>query len=174
MNKLTFQAGETLRDPVSLSGPSGALRSCLLLYYTGITRSADDDSEGAEGESVRREPDGEQTRMADLVDPFVAAVKEGDLGRCGELLDENWRLKQEMASGISTETIDEMYEKAMDAGAMAGKIAGAGGGGFLLLLVPRERRNSVFSAMKDYRELPFMFEDGGSKVIFDDRTYRSK
>ena len=57
---------------------------------------------------------------------------------------------------------------------LAGKIAGAGGGGFLLLLVPREKQNAVFEAMQDYRELPFMLEPSGSKVIFEDRSYSSK
>ena len=67
-----------------------------------------------------------------------------------------------------------MYEKAKAVGALGGKIAGAGGGGFLMLVAPRERQNAVFEAMKDYREMPFMFERSGSKVIFDDRWYSSK
>jgi D-glycero-alpha-D-manno-heptose-7-phosphate kinase len=57
---------------------------------------------------------------------------------------------------------------------LAGKISGAGGGGFLLLIVPRENQNRVFEAMRDYRELPFMIETSGSKVIFDDRSYSAK
>ena len=79
-----------------------------------------------------------------------------------------------MAAGISTPAIQAMYETALSAGALAGKVAGAGGGGFLLLVVPRERQNQVFEAMKAYRELPFMIEESGSKVIFDDTSYSSK
>jgi D-glycero-alpha-D-manno-heptose-7-phosphate kinase len=89
-------------------------------------------------------------------------------------MDENWVLKRKMADGISNPDIERMYERAKGAGALAGKIAGAGGGGFLLLIVPRERQNQVFEAMSGYRELPFMIEDSGSKVIFDDQGYSSK
>ena len=79
-----------------------------------------------------------------------------------------------MAAGISNAAIDEMYARAKNAGAEAGKISGAGGGGFLLLIVARENQNRVFEAMQAYRELPFMIEESGSKVIFDDRSYSSK
>jgi D-glycero-alpha-D-manno-heptose-7-phosphate kinase len=112
--------------------------------------------------------------MVALVDPFTEAMKKSDIDECGALLDKNWELKQQMASGISNNEINAMYEKAKEAGAIAGKIAGAGGGGFLLLIVPREKQNAVFKAMDDYRELPFMTEPSGSKVIFDDRSYSSK
>jgi D-glycero-alpha-D-manno-heptose-7-phosphate kinase len=67
-----------------------------------------------------------------------------------------------------------MYEKAKKAGAIGGKIAGAGGGGFLILVVSRERQNAVFEAMTDYREMPFMLERSGSKVIFEDHSYSNK
>jgi D-glycero-alpha-D-manno-heptose-7-phosphate kinase len=98
----------------------------------------------------------------------------GDIRICGNLLAKNWEIKQTMAAGISNKKIQRMYEIALSAGALAGKIAGAGGGGFLLLMVPRERQNAVFEAMGEYRELPFMLEESGSKVIFDDRSYSTK
>jgi D-glycero-alpha-D-manno-heptose-7-phosphate kinase len=79
-----------------------------------------------------------------------------------------------MAAGISNPAINDMYAQAASAGAIAGKIAGAGGGGFLLLIVPREHQNTVYQAMQPFRELPFMVEGSGSKVIFDDRSYASK
>ncbi|MFZ3044288.1 MAG: GHMP kinase, partial [Desulfatirhabdiaceae bacterium] len=108
------------------------------------------------------------------VNPFVQAMECADIHACADLLDENWRLKQQLASGISNSEIDAMYEKALAAGALAGKIAGAGGGGFLMLIVPRESQNRVFEAMQGYRELPFMVEESGSKIIFDDTSYSSK
>jgi D-glycero-alpha-D-manno-heptose-7-phosphate kinase len=176
VNKFTFKTGDrVLRSPVPLSGAvRRSFASCLLLYYTGITRSADNILREQKANMSDENRMTGMTRMTALVDPFVGAMSTGDIERCGELLEENWRLKQEMASGISNGTIQHMFETAMDAGALAGKIAGAGGGGFLVLLVPLERRNSVLSAMEAYRELPFMLEEGGSKVIFDDRSYRSK
>jgi D-glycero-alpha-D-manno-heptose-7-phosphate kinase len=78
-----------------------------------------------------------------------------------------------MATGISNGKINSMYKKAKRAGAIGGKIAGAGGGGFLMLIVPREKQNAVFEAMKAYRELPIMLENSGSKMIFDNRSYPS-
>jgi D-glycero-alpha-D-manno-heptose-7-phosphate kinase len=112
--------------------------------------------------------------IVSLVEPFKAAVKQGDIVTCGKLLDKNWELKKKMASGITNGKIEEMYERAKKAGAVGGKIGGAGGGGFLMLLVPRERQNSVFEVMREYRELPFMLERSGSRVIFDDRGYSSR
>ena len=148
--------------------------SSLLLYFTGITRSADDilsrQKAGMQADDKHRI----MRQMVDLVDPFAAAMENDDLDTCGRLLDRNWQLKQQMAPGISNPAIDEMYTRARAAGALAGKISGAGGGGFLLLLVPRENQNQVFRAMTDFRELPFMIEESGSKIIFDDRSYSSK
>ncbi len=176
LNKFTFKKGDiTERLPVKMAGNlQRAFSSSLLLYYTGITRQADtilaeqktNISSGARHDMM--------AQMVALVDPFIDAMMAGDIGESGKLLAKNWELKQKMASGISNDTIQEMYMTAQNAGALAGKVAGAGGGGFLLLLVPRERQNTVFNAMKQYREMPFMLENSGSKVIFDDRSYRSK
>jgi len=175
-NRFTFQAGEvTRRSPVIMdSTMQRKFASSLLLYYTGITRSADTIlSEQKLNYSIDEKTE-IMARMVSLVVPFTEAMEKGDVVRCGELMDRNWQLKQQMASGISNDKIQEMYDAARAAGAVAGKIAGAGGGGFLLLIVPRERQNDVFEALKGYRELPFMLENSGSKVIFDDRSYRSK
>ncbi len=173
VNQFVFNPGDDTRRRPVVMDPAARRRfaSSLLLYYTGITRSADailsrqNQNLGAD-EKFR----GMQEMVA-LVDPFTEAMAVPDLTTCGKLLGRNWALKQQMATGITNEHIDRMYQQAMDAGALAGKVAGAGGGGFLLLLVPRENQNRVFEAMRDYRELPFMMETGGSKVIFDDRRY---
>jgi len=161
--------------PTCLSnGIHRRLSSAILLYYTGIVRSADDIlAEQKKNYSEEKKFD-VMCEMVSLVEPFMRAAEEGDVEKCGELLDRNWELKQRMASGISNPQITQMYERAKEAGALGGKIAGAGGGGFLMLIVPREKQNSVFEAMKEYREMPFMLERSGSKVIFDDRRYSSK
>jgi len=85
-------------------------------------------------------------------------------------LDRSWKLKKQLASKISNSKIDEIYEAARKAGAIGGKIAGSGGGGFLLLYCPKERQDEVRKALKGLRELPFRFEQDGSKVIFNYRT----
>ncbi|MBW2059716.1 MAG: GHMP kinase [Deltaproteobacteria bacterium] len=176
LNQYIFKTDDTTeRVPVTVD--NGTLRkfsSSLLLYYTGVTRSADAIlSEQRERYSAREKFD-VMCEMVSLVEPFKRAVQEGDLETCGRLMDRNWHLKKTMASRISNGKIEAMYEKAKKAGALGGKIAGAGGGGFLMLLVPRDKQNSVFEAMREYRELPFMLERSGSKVIFDDRSYSSR
>ena len=78
-------------------------------------------------------------------------------------------LKKGLNDKISNPRIDELYETARKAGALGGKITGAGGGGFLLLYCPRDKKDAVYKALENYRELPFGFEDDGSKVIFNYR-----
>ena len=176
INRFIFYPNDTT-EKTSLVLDNGLFRrfsASILLYYTGITRYSNTIlSEQKEGLS-EKEKYQVMCEMVSLVEPFKYAVETGDIETCAHLLDKNWQLKQKMASGIANDEIKAMYEKAKKAGALGGKIAGAGGGGFLMLIVPREKQNSIFEAMKDYREMPFMLERSGSKVIFDDRGYSSK
>ena len=157
-----------------LNGDHRRLSASILLFYTGIVRSADTILSEQKRNFSEEEKFETMSEMVSLVEPFKRAVEQCDIEKCGQLLDRNWELKQRMASGITNPQITEMYERAKAAGALGGKIAGAGGGGFLMLIVPREKQNTVFEAMKEYREMPFMLERSGSKVIFDDRRYSSK
>ena len=91
--------------------------------------------------------------------------KERDLDDFGRLLDTTWRLKKGTGSSISTNSIDGLYEKGIAAGALGGKLLGAGGGGFLVFYVQPEKQNAVREAMKDLMYIPFKFEDGGTRVI---------
>ena len=176
VNRLRFLADDTTeRLAVHMNhGLRRKFSSSLLLYYTGITRSANDILSRQKSNMGAEQKRRGMSEMVQLVDPFAQAMEKGDIQTCGRLLDRNWRLKQQMASGISNDEIAHMHALAMDAGALAGKVCGAGGGGFLLLMVPRENQNNVFEAMQAFRELPFMIEECGSKVIFDDRSYSSK
>ena len=176
VNRFTFLADDTTqRTPIEMDH-AGRRRysSSLLLYYTGITRSANDILNRQKSNMDTEIKRNAVKSMVDLVLPFARAMENGGMEECGRLLDRNWQLKQQMASGISNPKIEEMHRQALAAGASAGKVCGAGGGGFLLLMVPRENQNNVFKAMLSYRELPFMIEECGSKVIFDDRSYSSK
>ncbi len=176
INQFIFHGDDTT-ETISLPLDNEIFRrfsSSILLYYTGITRSSDPIlSEQKKGLSEQGKYE-VMCEMVSLVESFKNAVEEGDIETCGHLLDKNWQLKKKMASGITNSKIKAMYEKAKKAGALGGKIAGAGGGGFLMLIVTREKQNAVFEAMKEYRELPFMLERGGSKVIFDEQRYSSK
>ena len=176
VNKFIFHPDDTTeRIPVTLTSINRRkFASSLLLYFTGITRSASSILSRQKANFIQPDKVDAMRQMVDLVDSFSDAMKDADILTCGRLLARNWELKQSLAAGISTPDIQTMYETALSAGAFAGKIAGAGGGGFLLLIVPRERQNQVFESMKSYRELPFMIEESGSKVIFDDTSYSSK
>ena len=86
----------------------------------------------------------------------------------GRLLDYTWKIKRGIESKISTDEIDSLYEKAMKAGAIGGKLLGAGGGGFLLFYVEKDKQEYVKKAMENLLYVPFEFESGGTKVIYYD------
>jgi D-glycero-alpha-D-manno-heptose-7-phosphate kinase len=143
------------------------LNESLLLFFTGITRQADSILDEQKRNIVDRlSVLREMKKMA-----YIARdeLKAGNLDIIGELLHESWQLKKQLASGISNNMIDAMYEEALQAGATGGKITGAGGGGFLLLYVPYHKRESVRSVMGSLQELPIQLEPDGSKVIFNYR-----
>jgi D-glycero-alpha-D-manno-heptose-7-phosphate kinase len=136
-----------------------------LLFYTGVTRrSATILNEQKKNIQDRSSILREMRRIAYQARDDVQA---GNLDAIGELLHESWQLKKQLASRISNGRIDEMYASAIRAGAIGGKITGAGGGGFLLLYCPHEKQELVRSALSDLHELPFGLETDGSKVIFN-------
>jgi D-glycero-alpha-D-manno-heptose-7-phosphate kinase len=112
--------------------------------------------------------------MLPLVDLVEQALVERRYDAVGAALNDGWMLKQKMASQISDEEINSIYQSALAAGALGGKIAGAGGGGFLLLYVPPEHQNHVRHALAHLFELPFMPERDGSKGIFNMKRYPFK
>ncbi len=137
----------------------------LMLFYTGITRKADDILKSIDVKKNKKIID----ESKKLAGNGVTALIEGDLKKFGKLLDTYWTSKKKLSSKISNKKIDDMYELAKKAGAIGGKVLGAGGGGFLLVMFPANKRAAVRAKLKDYKELPFRFEDSGSKVIFDIR-----
>ncbi len=152
-------------EPVALSeSQRRKLVSNLLLFYTGRTRKAT--SVLTEQVANIRDRAEELLRIGQLAYRAKEALEGGLLDDLGELLHENWLLKKQLASGITLPEIEQMYELARGAGALGGKIAGAGGGGFLLLYCPRPAQDRLRQALSGYRELPFMLSRYGSKVIF--------
>ena len=148
--------------------------SNLLLFYTGKTRK----SEEILSEQRAKTKEGENIeylrKIKELVIPMREAILRGEYDAIGELLHLNWMYKRRLASKITDPKIDELYERALAAGALGGKISGAGGGGFLLLYVPRHKQDTVREELSELRELPFLIERDGSKVIFNMRRYPSK
>lgn len=141
------------------------LNDNLMLFYTGITRRAGsiltEQRANSSGDKIK-----ELRAIKELALKAQKILQKGEfLDEFGKLMDEGWKIKKGLASGISTAQIDELYEKAKKAGALGGKIAGAGGGGFLLLYVPRERQIAVRKALSGLKETIFRFEPQGSKII---------
>ena len=155
-------------NPVTvLPARMAEFNSHLMLFYTGIRRTA---SEVASTFVNNLESRRRQLRtMTHLVHEAMNILTSGGsiLG-IGELLHEAWEAKRSLSSSVSSSEIDSMYEAARSAGAIGGKLAGAGGGGFLLLFVPPDRQARVRSALSGLTYVPFRFEFSGSQIIFYD------
>lgn len=142
------------------------LNNNLLMFFTGFTRFSSD-VQRANNVSGTEDKRLKLKKMYDLVNDAetVLTNKSKDLDDFGRLLDVTWRLKKGTGSAISTGSIDELYEKGLSAGALGGKLLGAGGGGFLVFYVQPEKQSAVREAMKDLMYIPFKFENGGTRVI---------
>ena len=141
----------------------------LMLFYTDITRKSSEILTEQRSQTVANADYLRQLKHG--VPQVITALESGRLDLIGDVLDQSWTLKKKLANNISNKGIDEMYQLALSAGATGGKIAGAGGGGFLLLYVPRHRQDAVRNALHAYREFPWLLEQDGSKVIFNLRRY---
>ena len=148
------------------------LGSNLLLHFTNITRNAN--LVLAEQNSKAQENFTFLCELANLVPLLEESYKAGDIDAFGEFLRINWELKKKLASGISKPEIEEMIKIAENSGATGYKIAGAGGGGFLLSYVPRVLQDTFRLGMQQYQELPFMLDPFGTRIIFNMRRYNSK
>jgi D-glycero-alpha-D-manno-heptose-7-phosphate kinase len=143
------------------------LNDCFLLFFTGINRRADT--------VLTEQKKNIKDRMVILREIKQMAyqakkdLEHGNFDAFGSLLHQSWELKKGLAGPISNGAIDEMYNAARRAGAIGGKITGAGGGGFLLLYAPYEKHKAIRTALNKLQELPFRLEPDGTKVIFNYR-----
>ena len=141
------------------------LNKNLMMFFTGFTRFSFRCPEANAAGKVDKTA--QLKEMLALVDEAekVLVNKERDLDDFGRMLDHTWKLKRQTGSAVSTNSIDELYAKGIAAGALGGKLLGAGGGGFLVFYVQPERQDAVRWAMRDLLYIPFQFEDGGTRVI---------
>ena len=175
-NRINFNREGYEVCPVIISPErKNSLNNNLLMYFTGFTRFSSDIQKG--NERIRKNKLYELREMLALVYEAekILTSKNDNLDDFGRLLDYNWKLKKQTGNAISTNYIDDLYEKGISAGALGGKLLGAGGGGFLIFYVRPEKKDSVMKAMKDLLFVPFNFENEGTRVIYyTSETYMEK
>ncbi len=167
MNRIEFNKDGTYDVKPIIIHPDRKkqLNDNLLMFFTGFTRFSSDlqkANQAGYDEKVKQ-----LQQMYALVGDAECVLedKHSDLDDFGRLLDTTWRLKRQTGGAITTNSIDSLYEKGITAGALGGKLLGAGGGGFLVFYVRPENQEAVKEAMKDLLYVPFKFEDGGTRVI---------
>ena len=166
LNRINFSADGYEVLPVIISPErKKRLNGNLLMYFTGFTRFSSD------VQKLNRLDDRSKLtqlqEMHSLVDEAekVLTDRNADLDEFGRLLDQTWKLKRQTGAAVTTDSIDNLYGRGIRAGALGGKLLGAGGGGFLIFYVQPEYRESVMRAMSDLLNIPFRFENGGTRVI---------
>jgi D-glycero-alpha-D-manno-heptose-7-phosphate kinase len=143
------------------------IQASTLTFYTGITRSASNilqHQKTAMGSEKKKQ--GVMRRMVELAGDLRRELQANRWQSLGEIIHEGWMLKKTLTADISTTVIDDWYARARKAGAVGGKLLGAGAGGFLMFQAPRERHEAVARALKGLRQVDFRFEPQGSKIIF--------
>ena len=165
-NRIDFSREGYTVKPVDFSDErKNELNDNLLLFFTGLSRFSFQIQKTTKKMLGKRTS--ELIKIRDMVDiaEKILTDENRSLDEFGALLNETWQLKRSISSEISTDAIDSVYIKAMNAGALGGKLLGAGGGGCLLFYVPKEKQESVRNALSDLHEVKFRFENEGTKII---------
>ena len=167
MNRIEFNKDGTydVRPIIIHPERKQQLNDNLVMFFTGFTRFSSDMQKANSTGYAEKIKQLQQMYILVNEAETVLENKHRNLDDFGCLLDETWRLKKQTGGAISTNSIDELYEKGIGAGALGGKLLGAGGGGFLVFYVQQEKKESVMEAMKDLLYVPFRFEDSGTQVI---------
>lgn len=167
LNRIDFHDNDFFVHPIIISPErKKELDKNLLLFYTGVQRFSSDiqaDTFGKPIDKIKQLKD-----MLSLVDEAekVLADRNASLNEFGKLLDTTWKLKRGTGSKISNGSIDELYDIAIKAGAIGGKLLGAGGGGFLLFYCEKEKQENLIKALEKLMIVPFNFENDGAQVLY--------
>lgn len=167
MNRIEFNKDGTydVRPVIIHPERKNRLNDNLLMFFTGFTRfSSDMQKANAVGYKEKVKQLQEMYKLVDEAQKILED-KHSDLDDFGRLLDTTWRLKRQTGGAITTNSIDTLYERGINAGALGGKLLGAGGGGFLVFYVQPEKKEAVIMEMRELLYVPFRFEDGGTQVI---------
>lgn len=142
------------------------LNQNLMMFFTGFTRFSSDVQQA--NLITQKGKEAQLKEMLSLVNEAEKVLTDDtvDLDEFGRLLDLTWRLKRQSGDAVSTDNIDSLYAKGLKAGALGGKLLGAGGGGFLLFYVGQDKQEAVRKAMQNLMYIPFEFENGGTQVIY--------
>lgn len=166
-NRIDFSEDDYEVTPLIISPKRKRnLNDNLMMFFTGFTRFS---SDVQKANALDKKDNVKQLQeMFSLVSEAQSVLTDNnrDLNDFGKLLDVTWKLKRSTGSAVTTSSIDALYEKGIKAGALGGKLLGAGGGGFLVFYVPKENQSAVKEAMKDLLYIPFEFENGGTRVIY--------
>lgn len=165
-NRIDFKNDTYTVTPVIMPAErKSELNSNLLMFFTGFTRNSSEIQKKnlSEGRKI-----GRLKSMLTLVDEAekVLEDKNSDLDDFGRLLNETWKLKRETGGAVTTSYIDELYAAGMEAGAIGGKLLGAGGGGFLVFYARKENHKKILTTFKDLLRIPFAFEEGGTRIVY--------
>lgn len=174
-NRIDFSVdGYTVKPVIISPDRKIQLNRKLMLFFTGFSRFSSDIQQSTQKALENRKE--ELLEMLTLVDEAEKILTSKDnLDEFGRLLDYTWKLKRKVAKGISTDSIDELYARALQAGAIGGKLLGAGGGGFLLFYVEEGKQMYVRRALEQLLYVPFKFEDAGTQVIhYAPETYEPR
>lgn len=166
LNRINFHDNDFEVLPVIISPErKKRLNDNLMMFFTGFTRFSSEMQKTNDVTAVDKR--NQMRQMLALVDDAeqVLTNSNTDLDDFGRLLHHTWQLKRQTGSKISTDCIDELYNKAIQAGALGGKLLGAGGGGFLVFYVQPEKQDAVKHVMQDLMQVPFQFENGGTRII---------
>ena len=166
LNRINFSANGYEVLPIIISPDrKKQLNNNLMMFFTGFTRFSSEVQKA--NASDKKDKTAQLKEMLSLVDDAekILTDKTIDLNEFGRLLDHTWKLKRQTGAAVSTDNIDVLYDKGIKAGALGGKLLGAGGGGFLVFYVEPEYQKQVKEAMSELLYVPFEFENGGTRVI---------
>ncbi|MEA5135004.1 MAG: kinase [Candidatus Fimivivens sp.] len=165
-NRINFDASGYQVLPIIISAArKKELNENLMMFFTGFSRFSSDIQ--VAHENALKDKTTQLLEMKALVDDAEKVLTgKGPMKEFGHLLDHTWRLKRGITSKISTDSIDGVYKTAISAGALGGKLLGAGGGGFLVFYVEKDKQESVRNALHSLMEVPFNFEDVGTSVLY--------
>lgn len=157
-------------EPIIMSAESyNKLESNILMFYLGGTHSASEILKEQSFNVKRMDKADIQRKMCEIAKDLKDELQKNNIDAMGYMLHKNWMLKKSLASGISSPFIDGVYDCAMKAGAMGGKLLGAGGAGFMIFYVPDECKQSVRNALDNLREMDFEMDNSGASIVHVDK-----